>query len=64
MALDYGPGREDDAYVIVLDGNGVVRWLYHGMFDDVTASQLRDVIVSVADRDAETHQASKGETGH
>jgi hypothetical protein len=47
-ALAYGPGREDDAYLIVIDGGGIVQWFHHGMFDDFTAAQLRGVILSLA----------------
>jgi len=32
--------REDDPYVIVLDKDGVVRWLHHGAFDQSAASDL------------------------
>ncbi len=62
-ALDYGPRHEDDAYLIVLDGDGVVKWRHHGMFDDVTAGQLRDVIVSLADLDAESRTEAKNKAG-
>ncbi|MDA1184791.1 MAG: hypothetical protein O2930_09125 [Acidobacteria bacterium] len=57
-ALGYGPGYENDAYLVVLDGDGVVQWRYHGMFDDATAGRLRDVIVSLADRDVETRHTT------
>jgi hypothetical protein len=36
--LSYSPQREDDAYLIVLDREGVVRWLHHGVFDQPQAS--------------------------
>jgi hypothetical protein len=62
-ALGYGPGHEDDAYLVVLDGDGVVQWRYHGMFDDATAGHLRHLIVSLADRDRETRQPTNDTAG-
>ena len=62
-ALGYGPGHEDDAYLVVLDGDGVVRWRYHGMFDDATAGELRDVIMALADGDVETRQPTSDTAG-
>jgi len=60
-ALAYGPGREDDAYLIVIDGGGIVRWLHHGMFDDVTAAQLRGVLLSLARHDGAGRQQQEEE---
>ena len=31
--LSYSSEHKDDAYLIVVDREGVVRWLYHGAFD-------------------------------
>jgi hypothetical protein len=62
-ALGYGPGHEDDAYLVVLDGDGVVQWGYHGMFDDATAGELRDVIMALADGDGETGQPTSETAG-
>ena len=41
----YSPEREDDAYLIVLDGDGVVRWLHHGEFDPARSDELRALLV-------------------
>ena len=32
--LAYSPEHEDDAYLILLDRDGIVRWLHHGAFDE------------------------------
>jgi hypothetical protein len=45
----YSAEREDDAYLIVLDGDGVVRWLHHGGFDQARAEELRGLVASLAD---------------
>ena len=39
--LSYSPEHEDDAYLIVVDGEGVVRWLHHGGFDQAQADELK-----------------------
>ena len=39
--LSYSPEHEDEAYLIVLDKVGVVRWLHHGVFDQARADDLR-----------------------
>ena len=46
--LSYSSEREDDAYLIVLDRAGVVRWLHHGAFDQSRADDLRAQIASLA----------------
>jgi hypothetical protein len=46
--LAYAAQREDDAYVIVLDRDGVVQWLYHGGFDQARADALRGLLTSLA----------------
>lgn len=48
--LAYSPEREDDAYLIVLDREGVVRWLHHGVFDPPQADALQRLLASLADR--------------
>jgi hypothetical protein len=48
--LSYSPEHEDDAYLIVLDGDGIVRWLHHGGFDQARADDLRRFLTSLADR--------------
>jgi len=40
--------HEDDASLIVLDREGVVRWLHHGGFDPSRADELRAVLTSLA----------------
>jgi len=47
--LSYSSGREDDAYLIVVDREGIVRWLYHGGFDQARADDLLRVLTSFAD---------------
>ena len=46
--LAYSAEREDDAYVIVLDRNGIVQWLHHGGFDHARADDLRGLLTSLA----------------
>jgi hypothetical protein len=47
--LSYVRAHEDDAYLIVLDRDGVVRWLHHGGFDHARADDLRRLLTSLAD---------------
>jgi hypothetical protein len=48
--LSYAPAHEDDAYLIVLDGDGIVRWLHHhGGVDPARADDLRGLLKSLAD---------------
>lgn len=47
--LAYSAEGEDDAYVIVFDRDGIVRWLHHGGFDQARADDLRGLITSLAD---------------
>jgi hypothetical protein len=47
--LSHSPEHEDDAYLIVLDRDGVVRWLHHGGFDQARADDLRRLLTSLAD---------------
>ena len=48
--LSHSTGHEDDAYLIALDTQGVVRWLHHGMFDRSRADELKGLLMSLADR--------------
>ena len=48
--LSYSTRHEDDAYLIVLDTRGVVRWLHHGVFDQSRADELKGLLISLADR--------------
>ena len=45
--LSYSSDHEDDAYLIVLDREGVVRWLHHGGFDDKRAAELQTLLTSL-----------------
>ena len=47
--LSYSSAHKDDAYLIVLDREGIVRWLHHGPFDQSRADELRQLLTSVAD---------------
>lgn len=47
--LAYSADREDDAYLIVLDGDGIVQWIHHGGFDQARADDLRGLLTSLAD---------------
>jgi hypothetical protein len=47
--LSSSPQHEDDAYLVVLDSEGVVRWLHHGAFEQSRAVELRGVLTSLAD---------------
>ena len=46
--LSYSTTHEDDAYLIVLDRQGVVRWLHHGVFDQPRADELKGLLTSLA----------------
>jgi len=47
--LAYSSEREDDAYLVVLDRDGVVRWLHHGGFDQSRADDLQALLTSLAE---------------
>ena len=47
--LSYSPQHGDDAYLVVLDREGVVRWLHHGAFEQSRAVELQGVLESLAD---------------
>lgn len=40
--------NEDDAFLIVIDPQGNVRWLHHGPFDPATADALEGVLKSAS----------------
>lgn len=42
--LSYSSECKDDAYLVVLDREGVVRWLYHGVFDQPQAGDLQRLL--------------------
>jgi hypothetical protein len=48
--LSYSPKHKDDAYLIVVDRLGVVRWLHHGGFDQSQADNLHVLLTALADR--------------
>ena len=48
--LSYSTDHKDDAYLIVVDREGVVRWLYHGAFDQPRGDELKALLASLADR--------------
>jgi hypothetical protein len=48
--LSYSSEHKDDAYLIVIDQEGVVRWLYHGAFDEPRGDELKELLASLADR--------------
>ena len=45
--LAFSPAYEDDAYLVVLDRAGVVRWLHHGGFDTSRADELKGLLASL-----------------
>jgi hypothetical protein len=46
--LSYSPAHEDDAYLVVVDREGVVRWLHHGGFDTSWSDELKALLASLA----------------
>jgi hypothetical protein len=46
--LSYSAAHQDDAYLIVLDRDGVVRWLHHGAFDTSRSEELQALLASLA----------------
>jgi hypothetical protein len=47
--LSHSPAHEDDAYLIVVDRDGAVRWLHRGGFDQARADDLEELLTSLAD---------------
>ena len=45
--LSYSPDHKDDAYLIVFDRDGIVRWMHHGMFDASRSDELKGVLTSL-----------------
>ena len=45
--LSFSPAHEDDAYLVVVDGEGVVRWLHHGGFDTSASDELKALLASL-----------------
>jgi hypothetical protein len=46
--LSHSPEHKDDAYLIVVDREGVVRWLHHGAFDQSRSDELDALLTSLA----------------
>jgi hypothetical protein len=46
--LSCSPAHEDDAYLVVIDREGVVRWLHHGGFDTSWSAELKALLASLA----------------
>jgi len=44
--LGYSDDRKGDAYLVVFDEAGIVRWLYHGRFDAPAAADLKTLLVT------------------
>ena len=47
--LVYSAAHENDAYLIVVDREGIVRWIHHGAFEQSRADELQAVLRSLAD---------------
>src|SRR4029078_8661055 len=45
--LSYSPAHEDDAYLVVLDRDGVVRWLHRGGFEISRSAELKAFLASL-----------------
>jgi hypothetical protein len=45
--LSYSADHKDDAYLIVFDRAGVVRWLHHGGFDTSWSEELKALLASL-----------------
>ena len=45
--LSYSRHHEDDAYVVIIDKKGIVRWLHHGVFDQPVADDLQALLTSL-----------------
>ncbi len=44
--------NENDAFLVLIDQKGVVRWLHHGAFDEARAEEVTRVVASLGTRDA------------
>lgn len=44
--LGVSSANEDDAFLILIDKEAVVRWLYHGTFDEARAEDLKRLLAS------------------
>ena len=48
--IGYASAHQDEAYLIVLDQEGVVRRLHHGVFDTVQSDELKRLLTALAGR--------------
>jgi hypothetical protein len=56
--LSYSSDYKHAAYLILIDGAGFVRWLHRGEFDESRASELHELVTSLAEgRHAEEDDA-------
>lgn len=46
--LAYSQRAENDAYLVLLDKGGVVRWLHHGPWDEARAAELQSAVARLA----------------
>ena len=47
--LAFSPDHADDAYLVVLDREGIVRWIHHGAFEQARSAELQGMLASLAD---------------
>lgn len=47
--LGVADATEDQAYLLLIDRAGVVRWMHHGDFDAQAAEQLRTIVSALVD---------------
>jgi hypothetical protein len=47
MRLGVSSANENDAFLVLVDQRGVVRWLHHGAFDAARTEELRRVLASL-----------------
>src|SRR3954470_15949261 len=64
--LLYSAAHENDAYLIAVDREGIVRWVHHGAFEQWRADELHAVLTSLAgapaasDRDPRHRRRGRG----
>lgn len=45
--VGYADAHADDAYLLVVDGAGILRWMHRGPFDPARAAELRALLESL-----------------
>jgi len=45
---DVSANHKGDVYLVVLDRDGIVRWLHHGGFDTSWSDELNALLASLA----------------